>query len=112
MPSAAAKPAPKLVALSPTEVEELAAEYRGIEAKMVAIEIEANEKLKPLTSRNDQIWDVLVAQVRKFGSQHAEKSKLLHGLALEVMVTFGSSSTIDAADVELFRLALVKAKQS
>jgi hypothetical protein len=43
--------------------------------------------------------------MRDFGSSHAEKSKLLHGITQEMMVTFGSAVSIDAAAVERFRLA-------
>ena len=54
----------------------------------------------------------LVDLVRDFGSAHAEKSKLLHGAVYEMMATFGMSSSTDAAAVEKFRQALVKAKQA
>ena len=50
--------------------------------------------------------------MRDFGSSHAEKSKLLHGITQEMMVTFGSAVSIDAAAVERFRLALVQSKQA
>jgi hypothetical protein len=54
----------------------------------------------------------LVDLVRNFGSVHAEKSRLLHGITFEMMAMFGSSVTIDAAAVERFRLALLESGQS
>ena len=103
-----AKPAPP----TPTEVEALAEEYRKIEAQIDGIEERAVNEAAPLETRRDQLWELLLEQTKQFGSAHAEKSKLLYGVTLEVMATFGSSSSIDNAAVEIFRLALVKAKQS
>jgi hypothetical protein len=104
--------AAKAVCLTPCQVEELASEYRSLELKIYGIVKKALDDAAPHRKRLDEVWEVLLAQVRQFGSAHAEKSKLLHGLTLEVMATFGSSSSIDGAAVETFRLALVKAKQS
>lgn len=104
----AAKPVP----LAPAKVEELAAEYRNLASKIAGIEKKAIEDAAPHKKRLDEVWEVLVPQVRNFGSTHAEKSKLLYGLELEVMGTFGSTTAIDAAAVETFRLALVKMKQA
>ena len=120
MTSAAAKPAPApempagemKVPPTPTEVETLAAEYQRLEKEIAAIDKKAAEEKLPKVTRLNELWDLLVARARKFGSQHEKKSKLLYGLTLEVMGTFSSSSSIDAAAVETFRLALVKAKQS
>jgi hypothetical protein len=107
-----ASPAKALVPLSPAEVEALAAEYRKLQEQIAENDIAANLANRPLVARLDEIWELALAQVRKFGSAHAEKSKLLYGLTLEFMGTFGSSSSIDAAAVEAFRLALVKAKKA
>lgn len=104
----AAKPAP----LAPAEVEELAEEYRDLELKIAGIAKKAMDDLAPHKKRLDEVWEELVPQVRNFGSAHAEKSKLLYGLELEVMGTFGSTTAIDAAAVERFRQALVKMKQA
>lgn len=97
---------------SPAEVEELAQEYRDLEAKIDEIETQADKDAAPHKKRLDEVWELLVAKVRKFGSAHAEKSKLLYGVDLEVMGTFGSSSANDAAAVEAFRLELIKARQA
>ena len=53
-----------------------------------------------------------VTLVIKFGSAHAQKSKLLHGLKWEIVGTFGSSTSIDAAAVERLRLHLVENKKT
>jgi hypothetical protein len=50
--------------------------------------------------------------VEEFGSSHAEKSKLLHGITHEILATFGASTSIDAAAVERFAQALHIAKQT
>ena len=47
-----------------------------------------------------------------FGSAHAEKSRLLHGITHEMVVTFGQSVSVDAAAVERFRLALLESEPS
>jgi putative Mn2+ efflux pump MntP len=44
----------------------------------------------------------LICLVEEFGSAHAEKSKLLHGITHEILATFGLSTSIDAAAVGLF----------
>jgi hypothetical protein len=54
----------------------------------------------------------LVCLVEEFGSAHADKSKLLHGIRYEIMATFGTSTSIDAAAVERFASALRLAKQT
>jgi hypothetical protein len=105
--SAPAKAAPPL----PVEVEQLAKEYRKLEKKIAGIAKKASDQSAPHRKRLDELWDQLLGQVREFGSVHAEKSKLLYGVKLEVMATFKSSTAIDAAAVENFRLALVEADQ-
>jgi hypothetical protein len=91
------------------EVEERAQEYHELETKIDDIVTRAEDETAPLKKRYDELKEWFVDQVREFGSSHAEKSKILHGIAFEAMVTFGQSSSIDAAAVETFRLALVKA---
>jgi hypothetical protein len=101
--AAATDPCPK-----PADVDQLAKEYLKLkedflQAKLAATEIGTNLEAKAETLR-------LI--VGRFGSSHAEKSKLLHGIKHEVMVTYGQSVSIDAAAVENFREALKQAKQS
>jgi hypothetical protein len=54
----------------------------------------------------------LVWLVQEFGSTHAEKSKLLHGLEYEIMATFGMSTSLDAAAIYRFSEALIRLKQA
>src|SRR5438477_7579317 len=54
----------------------------------------------------------LICLVEEFGSAHAEKSKLLHGITHEILATFGVSTSLDAAAVERFAQALRIAKQT
>lgn len=91
------------------ELEERAREYHELTAKLDAIYIETNRETEPIFERLGDLKIWLVDAVREYGSVHAEKSKILHGIDFEAMVTFGQSSSIDAAAVETFRLALVKA---
>lgn len=94
---------------SAAEVEVRAQEYQELENRIAEINEDACENILPLQTRLTELKAWFVDAVREFGSAHAEKSKILHGIALEAMVTFGQSSSIDAAAVETFRLALVKA---
>ena len=70
---------------TPTEVETLAAEYQRLEKEIAAIDKKAAEEKLPKVTRLNELWDLLVARARKFGSQHEKKSKLLYGLTLIVM---------------------------
>lgn len=54
----------------------------------------------------------LIDLVRDFGSVRAEKSFLLHEISQEMLVTFESSVSVDAAAVERFRLALLESNQT
>ena len=109
--SAAAQPAAEAPP-SAIEVELTAKEMAEIKGKLDGIATKANDDAKPLLDRYALLELRSLDWLRRFGSAHAEKSKLLHGLTLEIMGTFGQSSSIDAAAVETFRLALLKAKQS
>ena len=68
--------------------------------------------MAPHAARQGELRELLITQVREFGSAHAEKSKLLHGLEWEVLATFGSSNVLDGAAVETFRLALLQEKKT
>jgi hypothetical protein len=99
-----------LTPFSPAEVDALAIEYRAIDAQIDEIEKNSSQQLQPLLSRRGELQTLFRSAVRQFGSAHAEKSKLLHGMKFEIMASFGMSSSIDSAAVNIFRLALVKAK--
>ena len=99
-----------LVPFSPAEIDELAIEYRAIEAQIDEWDKQDAERKAPLLTRREQLQNLFRDVVRQFGSAHAEKSKIMHGVKFEIMATFGISSSIDAAAVNNFRLALVKAK--
>jgi hypothetical protein len=92
----------ELTAPSAAEVDEKAAHYSALKEALLRA-TEAAERAKvPL----DALKEELVETVRAFGSTHAEKSRILHGIGWELMATFGSSVSYDAAAVELFRVAL------
>jgi hypothetical protein len=90
------------------DIDRLAIQFLDLESKVddaykIATELdEPHEKMK----------GELICLVEEFGSAHAEKSKLLHGLAYEILATFGLTTSIDAAAVERFAAALRIAKQT
>jgi hypothetical protein len=51
---------------------------------------------------HERMREDLICLVEEFGSAHAEKSKLLHGISYEIMATFGMTTSIDAAAAERF----------
>jgi hypothetical protein len=102
-PSAAISTAP-----SPAEVDELAEKYNSLKDDLLQATLAMAEAQKPF----EQIQNDLRELVAKYGSAHAEKSKILHGVKDEIMATFGVTTSVDAASIEVFRLALVKAKQA
>lgn len=90
------------------EVDRLAIEYD--EGKRCLLDatlarVAAQGALEPMEER-------LVDLVSKHGSAHAQKSKMLHGLKWEIMGTFGTSTSIDAAAVERLRQELVDTHQT
>jgi hypothetical protein len=97
---------------SQAEVEQLAQEYLDLRTQMKEKEEAFAAEIAPLMVRLHALNQVLIADVQKWGSAHAKKSKLLYGTSLEVMATFGSSSSTDGAAVEAFRLGLKKAGQT
>lgn len=84
------------------EVEQKAAEYYALKDALAKAMQASAEAQIPL----DRLKGELIEMVSAFGSAHAEKSKILHGLSNEIMVTSGQSVLIDAAAVERFRLQL------
>jgi hypothetical protein len=99
---------PTKLAPAAADVEEKALQYFALkDALAKALKAAADAQI-PL----DVLKSELIEMVSEFGSAHAEKSKILHGLSNEIMVTFGQSVSIDAAAVERFRLQLAEDGQS
>lgn len=94
---------------SAEEIERLAGEMIDLKGQISTIEQEAKDEIKPLAIKLTSLSARAEAWLREFGSAHAEKSRMLHGVLYEIMGTFGTSTSIDAAAVEVFRQALVKA---
>ena len=92
---------------TPALVDELAKQYLELKDKLFQAQLEVRALQEPLDIKAAELREV----VRQYGSAHAEKSKLLHGISHEIMCSFGQSVSIDAAAVETFREALVKSKQ-
>ncbi len=94
--------------LTPAEIDVKAAEYHSLEQALARAKAAAAKAQEPL----DKLKDELIEIVSKFGSAHAEKSRLMRGINEEMIVTFGQSVRVDAAAVEKFRLALAERDQS
>src|ERR1700722_9212838 len=90
------------------EIEKLAILY---DEKKAAV-LDATLAQRSAAEELETIKAQCVTLVIKFGSAHAQKSKLLHGLKWEIVGTFGSSTSIDAAAVERLRLHLVENKKT
>lgn len=97
---------------TPAEVDEKAKEYLHLKFEITRILQKAADDTNAKTVRMAELREEMTKLVTAHGSAHAEKSKLLHGIEYEIMGTFGSSVSIDAAAVERFRLELVKEQQS
>jgi hypothetical protein len=92
-----------------------AADVDRLAIQFLALESKADEAYKiavSLDEPHERMREDLVCLAEGFGSAHAEKSKLLHGLEWEIMATFGMSTSLDAAAVERFAQALRIAKQT
>ena len=75
---------------------------RKAQAELEEIEKQAAEEAAPKQAELERLEVQLLNLVKAHGSAHAEKSKLLHGIAWEVMATFGSSTSTDNAALERF----------
>lgn len=90
------------------EIEKLAREYVDRKAKV----LEAMLAQRKAAADMDPLHEKCTELVKQFGSAHATKSKLLHGLDWEIMGTFGASTSTDAAAVERLRSKLEETKQT
>ena len=97
-----------LNAPSAVEVDRLASRFLELEKTVD----EAYKVAVAADEPYERMKEDLVCLVEDFGSVHAEKSKLLHGINYEIMATFGMSMSIDAAAAERFAIALRDAKQT
>jgi hypothetical protein len=93
---------------SPAQVDAKAEQYYRLKAALDEATEQAKLKTRPLVLLKAE----LVELVSAYGSCHADKSKILHGVSEEMVATFGMSVTLDAAAIERFRLALVEEQQS
>jgi len=90
------------------DIDRLAVQFLDLEQKTD----EAYKIAASLDGPHEEMKEELIELVEAFGSSHAEKSKLLHGVTYEIVATFGVSTSIDAAAVERFAQALRIAKQT
>lgn len=101
-----------MTAPTPIEIDAKAKEFLALKENVAAILKKAADDANAKTVRMAELREEITELVTRYGSAHAEKSKLLHGIEYEIMGTFGSSVSYDAAAIEAFRLELVKEKQS
>lgn len=97
---------------TPQEIDEAAKQYCDLEKQIDDVWVEAKKKIEPLNDCLAPLGEKLKAWGEKFGGAHATKSKLLTGLAYEVMTTVSSSTSLDQAVVGSFLEACKKAGQS
>ena len=90
------------------DIDRLAVQFLELEQKVD----DAYKIATALDAPHEKMKEELIDLVEEFGSAHAEKSKLLHGITHEILATFGVSTSIDAAAVERFAQALRIAKQT
>lgn len=98
-----AKPAPL-----PADVDSRAEEVCELELTLSGARARIAVLQKEFSAKQQELIDLVSAH----GGPHAQKSKILHGIVWEMLVTFAQYTTQDAAAVERFRLALVKAKKT
>lgn len=94
---------------TPAEIDEAAKEYCELATKVSRMEAEASIATRPLRDRMTALGEKLKAWGEQFGGAHATKSKLLTGLAYEVMTTVSSSASLDQAAAGVFFEACKKA---
>jgi hypothetical protein len=90
------------------DIDRLAIKFLELEQKVD----EAYKIATELDEPHEKFKEQLIDLVDEFGSMHADKSKLLHGLEYEILGTFGVTTSIDAAAVERFAQGLRIAKQT
>lgn len=104
-----AEPAKALISPpTPAEVDKLAILYAAQKEKV----LQATLAQRAAAEELERVQKQCVELVTKFGSSHAEKSRLLHGLKWELMGTFGTSTSVDAAALESLRTFLTANKQT
>lgn len=90
------------------DLDKHAKEYLALKESYLQATLAAKAAGELLEKKGDELKQL----VTEFGSAHAEKSKILHGVGYELVVTYGSSVVIDGQALEKFRLGLVAAKQA
>lgn len=98
-----------LVAPNAEQIDAQAEEYKRLEKILDDAKAELLKVKKKEGVELDALHASLIEMVRAFGGQHAQKSRILHGIDWELMATFGQSAGIDATAVERLRLALKEA---
>jgi len=93
---------------TPEQFDALAAEYGQCLSRVAMAYTKAEKEAEPHAARATALKAEIQELVLSQGSAHAEKSKLFHGVKYEAVVTESAVTSIDAAAVEKFRLALVE----
>lgn len=104
-------PAEKTSAPPPVaDLDALAKEYVDLQADLLDKQLALAKETEGQRKRLEELGAKLLAWCVEFGSAYEKKSKLLTGLAFEVMTTVSASSSLDQAAVEVFYRACQKAK--
>lgn len=92
----------------PAEVDERAIAFHQLEVDLATARFFLSAAQKLVSEKERE----LIELVSSCGGPHALKSKIVHGILWEMVATFAQYTTQDAAAVERFRLALVKARKT
>lgn len=90
---------------TPEQIDRLVLEFCWLESEVDA----AYGAAQALDEPHEKFKERLILLVEEFGLVHATKSRLLAGASSELVATFGSTRSIDAAAVEGFRVLLKEA---
>jgi len=93
---------------TPAEIDQAAKEFLALRDNYLQAKLAATEAQQQMELKSELLKDL----VEKHGGPHAEKSKIVHGVNYECVVTFGQMVSVDAVAVENFRAALKEAKQT
>ncbi len=92
----------------PAEVDGRAESFHQLELELAEARLEVKTAQRILDAKEAE----LIELVRSCGGPHAQKSKILHGIAWEMVATFAQCTVQDSAAVERFRQELLRTKQT
>ena len=92
---------------TPQRIDELSEEYGLLFRRAAKARAALEKAMAPLNKLHEELLEMVGAH----GSRHAEKSKILHGAAFEMVATYGEITSLDQAAVGNFHVAMMKANK-